>query len=112
MNDRIGGVNQAIVVIAVQAKSRRGQVAGKNADPGLQVIVEAGKIQVQLQACHKRARPHVGPWRGSAGSGGSVQFQQVGGDVRADVSSDPVRNIATLPRLCRFSRLVVGRFIA
>ena len=48
MNDGIGGVDQAVVVIAREAKLVGGNISAKNADSRLQILVEEFEIQVEL----------------------------------------------------------------
>src|SRR5207247_173319 len=50
MNDGIGGVDQAVVVIAREAKLVGGNISAKNADSRLQIFVEEFEIQVELQS--------------------------------------------------------------
>ncbi len=90
MNHRIRGVHQPVVFIAIQAEARRSQVSAKNPHLGLQVLEEPRKIQVQLQRTPQAqlrllriARPHQHV------QGGAVPFQQIGSNVRADVSGRP-----------------------
>ena len=87
VNHRVGGVHQAIVVILRQPELRRGQIAAKNSHPRLQVFIEAREVQVQLQRLPQThlgfvsiARPDQQVQRSA------VPFQQIGGDMRADVS--------------------------
>ncbi len=87
MDHRIRGVNQAIVIVVGEAKVRRSQVAAKNSHPGLEVFVESRELQMQLQRLPQPARRFLR----IAGANQQVQrsavlLQQVGGDVRADVS--------------------------
>src|SRR5437773_5589231 len=49
MNDGISSVDQAIVVISRQSKALFRQVAAKNADTRLQVLVKRFEIEMQLK---------------------------------------------------------------
>ena len=87
MNNRIRGVHQAVVLVATQAETGRSQVSAENAYSSLKKLVEARKLQVQLQRLPEAqfgiarvASPHQQVQRGT------VALQQVGGDVRPDVS--------------------------
>ena len=100
MDHRIGGVDQAVVVVIGEAKVRRGQVAAKDPHARLKVFVESREIQMQLQGLPQAARGFLR----IAGAHQQVQrsavlLQQVGGDVRADVSggtSQEYRHVAPL----------------
>ena len=100
VDDRIRGVNQAVIVVVGEAEVRRGQVAAKNPHTRLEVFVEAREIQMQLQGLPQAA----GSLLRVAGAHQQVQrsavlLQQVGGHVRADVSggtSQEYRHVAPL----------------
>jgi len=90
MDHRIGGVDQAIVIIPRQTELSPRQVSAKDSDPRLQIFVEPWEVQMQLQRmpqAHLRlvriSRPYQHVQRSS------VLLQQIGGDVPADVSSGP-----------------------
>lgn len=50
MNDGIGGVNQASVINVFEAELRRGQVSAKKRDARAEVLMEAGKLEVELES--------------------------------------------------------------
>ena len=50
MNHRVSGVNEAVVIITIQAKLRRCDIAGKDPYARLQMLIEAREIHVQLKA--------------------------------------------------------------
>ena len=87
MNDRIRGVHQAIIFVAAQTKPWVSQVSAEDAHLGLQVLEETRKIQVQLQSAPQaqlrflriaRAHQHV--------QSSAMCIQQIGGNMRADIS--------------------------
>ena len=87
MNHRIGGVHQAIVFVASQPETRSCQITAEDANLGLQVLVETGEFQVQLQAAPEPelsflrvARAHQYVERCP------VIREKIGGDMGADVS--------------------------
>ena len=96
----VSGMDQAIVVIPIQTKLRSREIAGEDADAGLQVLVEARKVEVQLhripQATGSFLRVLAAYEEVQAGT---VAFQQIGRHVRANVayrSGQEYRHVAPL----------------
>src|SRR5579864_8628951 len=87
VNYGIGRMHQAIVLVAAQAKTWLGEIADKDSHFGLQVFVEARELEVQLERTPE-AHLRVGKIAGAHQhvQGGAITFQQIGSDVRADVS--------------------------
>ena len=87
MNNGVSGVSQAIVIVLAQAKESIGKVAPKNPDAGLQKLVEAPEVHVEL---HGLPEAHLGFMRILATNqeiqAGIVLLKKIGGDVRADVA--------------------------
>src|ERR1700733_1272862 len=90
MDDRIGGVDKPVIFIAIQSKTGQREIAAENPDSRLHVFEEAREFQMQLQTLPEpqlrflwifRAHQHV--------QSCAVILQQVGGDVRANVSGSP-----------------------
>ena len=87
MDDRIGGVDQAVIIVRGKAELRRCQVAAKDPHARLEIFVEARKLQMELQRLPQ-------PGCGFLGITGAHQYversavllQQVGRDMRANVS--------------------------
>jgi len=80
-------VHQSVVLIAIQAEARRREIAAKHSHLGLQKLEEARKIQVQLQGLPEAQLSFLGsasPYQQI--QRGTVAFEKIGGDVRADVS--------------------------
>ena len=111
MNHRIRRMHQPVVFIAVQTEAGRSQVSAKNSDLGLQVFVEAREI-ADATATRATSRPCASCGsraRTSRFSDAPCRFEQIGGDVRADVSGRPgqeYRHVA--PFVPVFTAISVG----
>ena len=88
VNDRIRRVNEAVVVVPAQPELRRSDIAAEDANPGLEMLVEARKIHVQLQPVpepNARLPPRLCA-RTSTFKRSAMCIQQIGGHVRANVA--------------------------
>ena len=86
VDNRIRGVHEPVIIASFQSELGRRKIAAKYPDLRLQILVELGKRQVQLQRLPK---PHFGVSRVAAAHqqihGGVMPLQQIRGDMRADV---------------------------
>src|ERR1700722_17827106 len=83
-------MNQAIVVIPRQPELSIGEIAAKDPDARLQILVEAREVQMELQGVPQTQFPLVGIARPHQHIQGSpMVLQQVGSDMAADVSGGP-----------------------
>ena len=87
VDHRIGGVHEPVIIARFQPKLRCGEIAAKNPDLRLQVFVEPGKRQVQLQSLPKPQFriPRIAPTHQQI-QGRVMLLQQIRGDMRANVS--------------------------
>jgi len=87
MDHRVGSVNESIVIACFEPKLGRGQITAKDPNARLQIFVESGKWQVQLQGLPE---PQFGVTRIAAADqqiqGRVMLLEQIRSDVRADVS--------------------------
>ena len=87
MNDRIRGVHEPIVLIAVQTETGDRDVSAEHTDLGLQMLVETRKIHVELEcAPQPELRFLLVAGADEQVQRGAVSVKKVGGDVCADVS--------------------------
>ena len=87
MDHGIGRVNQTIVVVAVQAELRRREVPRKNPDAGLEILVEAWEVHVQLHSVPQAERGFLRVFPAHQHvQGRAMRVQQVGRDMRANVA--------------------------
>src|ERR1700730_12113484 len=87
MDHGICSVDQAIIIVGGEAKARRSEITAKDPHAGLEMLIKSREIQVQLQSLPQAE----GSLLRVAGADQQVQrstvlLEQVGGDVRADVS--------------------------
>lgn len=87
MDDRIGGMKETIITVAIQAELRVGQIAAKDSNPGLEKLIKALEAHVQLESLPEA---DFGLMRVSGAhqdvEGGAMLVEEIGGDVSADVS--------------------------
>ena len=100
MNYGIRGVNEAIILIAAETETGRGQVPAKDTHLGLEIFKEARKFQMQLQGTPQAELRFLRITRSHEQvQGRAVAFQQIGRHVSADVSGGPgqeYRHVAPL----------------
>src|ERR1700730_151268 len=87
MDHGICGVDQAIIIVGGQAKARHREITAKDPQAGLEMLIKSREIQVQWPGLQQAVRSFLRV----AGADQQVQrstvlLEQVGGNVRADVS--------------------------
>ncbi len=87
MNDRIGGVDQARVIVVSKAEARIRQIADKYSDARIQVFFKAREFQMQLQGSPKTLARFLSTARADQ------QVQRLG-MVRKQVRRDMCADIA------------------